>query len=116
MIDIVERLRADGETVKTLEAKGHWSSAKILEQADTITALRSEVERLRAAQQWRPIESAPKDGMPVQVGWIGRTWEASKSHCEYGEWGYLTREMGFIPWCEQPTHWLPLPPPPENTP
>jgi len=44
MSDIVERLRSDGETVETLKAKGHWSSAKILEQAAEIERLRADLE------------------------------------------------------------------------
>jgi hypothetical protein len=49
MSDIVERLRADGETVESLKAKGHWSSARILEQADEIARLTARVKELEAA-------------------------------------------------------------------
>lgn len=65
-----------------------------------------------APSPWRPIESAPKDGTPVLVGWNAGGWEPSKCHCEDGVWGHLTHEMGFLPCDPQPTHWLPLPPPP----
>jgi hypothetical protein len=46
MTDIVQRLRADGETVETLKAKGHWGSVTMLEQDAEIARLREDVERL----------------------------------------------------------------------
>lgn len=60
---------------------------------------------------WQPIETAPKDGTNILVfgygdmtvvHWniYGLYWNLSESgaYAENGEW--------------QPTHWMPLPPPP----
>jgi molybdopterin-guanine dinucleotide biosynthesis protein len=43
MTEIVKKLRADGETVETLKAKGHWGSVTMLEQDAEITRLKAEV-------------------------------------------------------------------------
>lgn len=77
---------------------------------------------------WHPIETAPKDGTEVllwwraeighdvvdfwasghwkrlgdgSAGWIGESFHASEP-------GYWTRLI-----CERPTHWMPLPDPPD---
>ena len=67
--------------------------------------------------EWQPIETAPKDGKYILavrnavghravtvivfdevLGWVGRTVEDEKKMVKY-----------------QPTHWMPLPEPPEAT-
>lgn len=72
--------------------------------------------------QWRPIETAPKDGTPVlvarnlddwwgwNVGWA--TWEG-----EGYVSGWVSRGFGETPGnlgLAHPTHWMPLPPPPQQ--
>lgn len=75
--------------------------------------------------EWQPIETAPKDGTPIIVGYDGRNGGEVWSHAaawvmlyEEGgeplgeEWHYPT---GFEPEHGQPyhpTHWQPLPAPP----
>lgn len=63
--------------------------------------------------EWRPIESAPKDGTRVLV-WRRR--EQGYDHvrmgvdwCKNGVWQKSRRDM-------HPTHWMPLPPPPSPSP
>lgn len=81
-------------------------------------ALKDEVERLRA-QDWQPIETAPKDGiiqLYVPKGFDGRPL------VRQGEWHNTTlRQPGWLlhhgpdlhaRW--QPTHWRPLPAPPSR--
>ena len=55
---------------------------------------------------WRPIDSAPKDGTWVLLGWSN-----NPSHVAIGNWG-------IDGWCDdgdglefhnQPSHWMPLP-------
>lgn len=63
---------------------------------------------------WQPIETAPKDGTIILVGWRGECWlcfpamwrASNVSHGLYG-WHYLTLEKTC-----KPTHWMPLPEPP----
>jgi chromosome segregation ATPase len=62
------------ETVESLRAKGHWGSAKILEQADTITRLTAEVERLKEGREtmgnlWAK-ERAARVAAEAEVGWL----------------------------------------------
>lgn len=70
---------------------------------------------LRKAQEWQPIESAPRDGTEIVVGkYYGEQW-----HANTAAWmpegangpGWITPDC-----CEviRPTHWMPLPTPPEN--
>lgn len=60
--------------------------------------------------EWRPIETAPKDGALVLVSNTGgsvciASWSGKKR--KY--WRYF---LGGEMWT-QPTHWMPLPEPPE---
>jgi hypothetical protein len=95
------------------------------------------------AQEWKPIETAPKDGTPFLAlcGWSVATWQ----YMVFAE-TRATRQVGFWPFRKdeetvtpqsiqlqhvtdggggityvsngrlglQPTHWMPLPPPPES--
>ena len=56
MTDIVERLRG---LVAVQEAGGAWVVEATAADVDEAAA---EIERLRAAQAWQPIETAPRDG------------------------------------------------------
>jgi len=59
---------------------------------------------------WQPIETAPKDGTPIL---------AFHPFVPIGQAvGYFTENGFFISapggWCLLPTHWQPLPEPPDN--
>ena len=69
--------------------------------------------------QWRPIDTAPKDGTPIIL--YGRH---TKTRWPIVAVGYFDRrdEYGhFGSWCLlvdafiEPTHWLPIPSPPQET-
>lgn len=106
-----------------------------LEQAADLRAALARIEALTARQAWLPIESAPKDGTPVD-GWAGNSefphrlpdmeWR-KPSDSEF--WTHGSDEpaeqeqtigleprwfdiFGPITWLEQPTHWRPRPAPP----
>ena len=66
--------------------------------------------------EWQPIETAPNDGMPCLVGWDSGFWHPVVAHKEGGHWGVLGVKMEFTVLQISPTHWMPLPDPPEATP
>ena len=95
--------------------------------------VRALIARLRAAearQQWRPISDAPRDGTNIDV-WVGgefprRIADVSWREPTDSEWwvhGGDTIDVPDATWFDgfgplgrdqPPTHWLPLPPPPEG--
>lgn len=81
----------------------------------------------RAISDWRPIETAPRDGTVIDV-WLGDADEEDVDfYCTPGTrrspaWGFIagrfrpliglsTPMTTFV----QPTHWMPMPGPPEET-
>jgi hypothetical protein len=89
---------------------GRWrmmdADARVL--ADAAPALIAELRGLREATRWRPIAEAPKDGTPVELWAEGRRF----ANCY---WMAVTRRWidagGRV---SKPTHWRPLPDPPEG--
>lgn len=72
--------------------------------------LAHEVLRLREAQVWQPIETAPKDGEEVLVFFGVVAMEVAS--IKDGEWIVACEAR---PCFAKPTHWMPLPaPPPEG--
>lgn len=64
---------------------------------------------IESAPQWQPIETAPRDGTRILA--FVPPYGAMTAHTDFfnGEWrchSCLNREA-------QPTHWMPLPDPPE---
>ena len=80
------------------------------------------IARLRAAearQQWRPISEAPRDGTwmltsdPVHGMRVAGLMTAIEDGDE--QWVYArTLGSSAVAFICHPTHWLPLPPPPEG--
>jgi hypothetical protein len=77
-------------------------------QLKTIDDLKAEVERLRKAGDWLPIESAPRDGSYF----IGGVWGDMESRptwatmCHY----YISgKRFEMQETCDQPDFWIPLP-------
>lgn len=73
---------------------------------------------LALANQWRTIDSAPKDGTPVDLWasgqrWTDCTWTGAYWFTPYGVYdsGAEMELHGHIP-----THWMPITPPPGATP
>ena len=60
----------------------------------------------QAARAWRPIETAPKDGSLV---WGFSSYEKIPYACCWDEGKWISEEYDV-----HPTHWQPLPPPPEG--
>lgn len=61
---------------------------------------------------WRPIEEAPKDGTPILAWRYG--WRHPKLIVWYGDWHTWMWHGVGARLNEQPTHFQPLPPPPEE--
>lgn len=90
--------------------------------ADAASALR----QLLQERQWRTIDSAPKDGTPIDLWVIVDGWQDEKRipNCTWGwmrKWGGEEVQgwvgLGNLHEDRVPTHWMPLPsPPPEHTP
>lgn len=105
----------------------------------TVSALLDELDRLRAelqARQWQPIETAPKDGTLILLGrhpledceaisvpgFWQEGWEDSIDDmgcfvdCQFDVF-HPPRRFGnpkYQTEGSQPTHWMPLPPAPEQ--
>jgi hypothetical protein len=80
---------------------------------------------------WQPIETAPKDGTEVLGYWFGNDvpiisvilwrghrypdnpWRNALSDSATRGWGQCHLPDGKLTWRQGPTHWMPLPEPPE---
>lgn len=73
---------------------------------------------------WQPIETAPKDGRDVLLGWrFGSRWMVVGAHYTPdksghdnrptggGSW-YVTKGNGKTVWLDREVFWMPLPAPP----
>ena len=65
--------------------------------------------------EWQLIETAPKDGTPIivypniDVTFWGYTKDDSDPYGWVGSYSYTTDDFNTL----SPTHWMPLPAPPE---
>ena len=67
--------------------------------------------RLSAADEWRPIATAPAHGVRVLATW-DNTWSKGGEHievCEAGERGEWFYSFDCDAPATEPTHWMPLP-------
>lgn len=74
--------------------------------------------------EWKPIETAPKDGTKIDLWVRGKRipdayWIKSSDDPEFADWAVKTYDSHL---CEtvdsfvysEPTHWMPLPEPPKQ--
>jgi hypothetical protein len=100
----------------------------MLKAADRLEALEAEVARLReATPQWQQIETAPREERVIIAvpckraidGWlIAEAYYRYEDDDEDGWWWantgpYDVGECRLALSGHHPTHWMPLPPPPE---
>lgn len=109
MTDIVERLRRHLEMDCGPNGPDGRYAARLCMAAMAEAA--AEIERLRAAQAWQPIETAPKHTLLLlwlpPVEWLDRL--VSPARHAVGCWhrrAWRELEHGFT---LKPTHWRPLP-------
>ena len=118
-MDLIEKLRKIGDAVPP------DATVFGIPQRETMYLAADEIERLKTRMQWQSIETAPKDGRYLMVGNEDGVWVACYTP---------TFQSGFKPdnpWISLmlnhrhiekvkrnysgvPTHWMPLPPPPEK--
>jgi hypothetical protein len=109
-----------GEPVAQLEQRNRdlWEDvqrfrAHALNEKDARMALERELEAVRKDAEWRPIETAPKDGTAVLVS-EGRFCYCVEWNEEFDWWAVDDNKLGpFRLRGAAPTHWMPLPPPPD---
>lgn len=126
MSDIVERLRADAALMAEWErwelGNGPAPDPVSFDNISRrIAGAAAEIERLRALTTWQPIETAPKDLLKrVLLRFEGpfsdRTETGVAVGARTGDHWWLTCVWASSTPPVQPTHWRPLPPPPEDTP
>lgn len=99
----------------------HWSTENwmyVANRSDALEIWLAATTAEREHRAWRPIETAPRDGTEVLVC---RTYAHNRPEYAVAAWnGEEWRDMGDIGWAgmhgdegNQPTHWMPLPPPPK---
>lgn len=68
---------------------------------------------------WQPIEKAPETGADVVGYWPemipNHPEREYASVCRKKKWGWVIEVMGDEYECAPPTHWIPLPDPPNST-
>lgn len=100
-------IRAEVESGK-IDIEDVLSAVTSILYADHVTTkMQAEIDALKAAQTWQPIESAPKDGTRVMV--------SSRTTVDAAQWSDRRDAWMISPdWSTDPTHWMPLPPAPET--
>jgi len=122
-----QEIEALCEALETDQMEG-WSSDGICVSGELATRALTAIRQLQ--QPWRGMESAPRDGTAIDI-WVGgefprRMTDVSWREPNGSEWwvhGGDTIETPDATWhdCfgpfgkeDQPTHWQPLPTPPET--
>lgn len=92
---------------------GHWLNGRVNLWVQGKAARTANPAARQTMNDWLPIQSAPKDGTLIILGWMDSVdvgsslgGDFSPDQNDHGSW-FLT----------QPTHWQPMPDPPkENLP
>ena len=70
------------------------------------------------ANEWQPIETAPKDGTEIDLWTLNGREPAARFNVKRNRWEVIGLD-GFdtLNWVDvdgKPTHWMPLPAPPKD--
>ena len=118
-VQAIQGLQAQNHRLMTQLGEEIAESDELVKQRDDFTQQlaeqRAEIERLKC--QWQPIETAPRDGTYILLGWFLEG--GGGGHPEVAFW-HSTKQL----WCSSrllnaegyysPTHWQPLPEPPKE--
>ena len=88
------------------------TSGLIRRLADAVLALVERARVLELNARWQPIEAAPKDGSIIFLWHYNE--ELERGEVWKGNWlggEFVSSQYGYS---LQPTHWMPLPAPPER--
>lgn len=91
--------------LRTYIAQLESKITRLVEDADEYV---EKIQQLESAQQWREIETAPKDGTHILL-FVGG--ECVTAYYQY-TW-FLVESGEFVCDAGKPTHWMPLPAPPK---
>lgn len=98
---------------KMFQLERELATERALSFRDQVAQLERELEALRKDAGWRAIETAPKDGAAVLVS-EGRFCYCVEWNQEFDWWAVDDNKLGpFRLRGAAPTHWMPLPPPPD---
>jgi hypothetical protein len=75
--------------------------------------LAQSLKREREAKAWRPIETAPRDGTEVLMWWPYWSKHPERGAFKSGRWETMAA-LSAMDDDIGPTHWLPIPSPPES--
>lgn len=102
--DLLELASLVGARAPQTDQRGHYDGCHLYDPKEV---------GARAPQEWQPIETAPKDGSHILA------WRDSGVHLmrwreqvqRWDEWHVGIKHLTI-----QPTHWMPLPAPPDHAP
>ena len=98
--------KAEGATVDFEALKEHHGEDAVKE-----AFMLGVIQGLKQAKEWRPIETAPKDGTRVLL--LGRGMRHADGHWESK--AYNGNGCWVWPYVKaEPRNWMPLPPPPQE--
>lgn len=101
---------SEGRLDELISRTGPSNILHVDDEADMNAAL-CELRSRRAADAWRPIETAPKDGRSILLGRVGATRAYTGEYVTAGSSGWWRDTHGQQ---REPTHWRPIPPPPSK--
>lgn len=123
VLAVVDAVKNGGGAFLAQNLETKEEAGAVIAAAHYSSLLRLDIEALKNAQMWQPIESAPRDGTPIIVytpnsrkqvkeAWWAIPYEGATD----GYWSTpnCSAGRGYIILPESATHWTPLPPAPET--
>jgi len=97
--------------------KGYYLNSPISKHPEERRAEYIRADLCQPAQEWFPIETAPRDGTwvlirfedtDIEQSMVTAKWVKNSYHPS-GEWVYDYWDSEWRSWVRYPTHWMPLP-------